>query len=88
MRFAAVHESSYGTWRRCRAVAASASGITGSADAPERPLRLACGDPERPYQEIPTGDITTAALKRVGAGRKELFYSYGTTYAQTLGDQD
>jgi hypothetical protein len=34
-------------------------------------------------------DITTAGLKKAWQeGRKELFYPYGKTYAQTLGAQD
>jgi hypothetical protein len=34
-------------------------------------------------------DITTPELKEAwSGGRKELFYPYGKTYAQTLGEQD
>ena len=37
----------------------------------------------------PDWDITTPEMKAAWKeGRKELFYPYGKTYAQTLGDQD
>jgi hypothetical protein len=37
----------------------------------------------------PDWDITTPELKAAWQqGRKELFYPYGKTYAQTLGEQD
>src|SRR5262249_45399256 len=37
----------------------------------------------------PDWDITTPELKAAWQqGRKELFYPYGNTYAQTLGEQD
>jgi hypothetical protein len=37
----------------------------------------------------PDWDITTPELKKAWQeGRKELFYPYGKTYAQTLGEQD
>jgi hypothetical protein len=37
----------------------------------------------------PDWDITTLELKAAWAeGRKELFYPYGKTYAQTIGEQD
>jgi len=37
----------------------------------------------------PDWDITTAAMKAAWEeGRKDLFYPYGKTYAQTLGEQD
>jgi peroxiredoxin len=37
----------------------------------------------------PDWDITTAELKAAWAqGRKDVFYPYGKTYAQTLGEQD
>src|SRR5437870_8456049 len=37
----------------------------------------------------PDWDITTPELKAAWRqGRKELFYPYGKTYAQTLGEQD
>ena len=37
----------------------------------------------------PDWDITTLELKAAWQqGRKELFYPYGKTYAQTLGEQD
>jgi len=37
----------------------------------------------------PDWDITTPELKDAWQqGRKELFYPYGKTYAQTLGEQD
>jgi hypothetical protein len=37
----------------------------------------------------PDWDITTAELKAAWQqGRKELFYPYGKTYAQTIGEQD
>ena len=37
----------------------------------------------------PDWDITTAEMKAAWQqGRKELFYPYGKTYAQTLGEQD
>jgi hypothetical protein len=37
----------------------------------------------------PDWDITTPAMKAAWSeGRKELFYPYGKTYAQTLGEQD
>jgi len=37
----------------------------------------------------PDWDITTSELKAAWQqGRKELFYPYGKTYAQTLGEQD
>jgi hypothetical protein len=37
----------------------------------------------------PDWDITTSELKAAWQqGRKELFYPYGKTYVQTLGEQD
>jgi hypothetical protein len=37
----------------------------------------------------PDWDITTPELKAAWQqGRKELFYPYGKTYAQTIGEQD
>jgi hypothetical protein len=36
----------------------------------------------------PDWDITTPELRAAWQGRKELFYPYGKTYAQTLGEQD
>jgi hypothetical protein len=37
----------------------------------------------------PDWDITTPELKAAWQeGRKELFYPYGKTYTQTLGEQD
>ena len=37
----------------------------------------------------PDWDITTPELKAAWKeGRKELFYPYGKTYAQTIGEQD
>jgi len=37
----------------------------------------------------PDWDITTPEMKEAWQqGRKELFYPYGKTYAQTLGEQD
>jgi hypothetical protein len=37
----------------------------------------------------PDWDITTSELKAAWPqGRKELFYPYGKTYVQTLGEQD
>jgi hypothetical protein len=37
----------------------------------------------------PDWDITTPEMKAAWKeGRKELFYPYGKTYAQTLGEQD
>ena len=51
----------------------------------------------RPRQDLravtkkcrPDWDITTPAMKLAwNEGRKELFYPYGRTYAQTLGEQD
>ena len=37
----------------------------------------------------PDWDITTPELKKAwNEGRKELFYPYGKTYVQTLGEQD
>jgi DNA-binding GntR family transcriptional regulator len=38
----------------------------------------------RPYWDITTPEMKAAWQE----GRKELFYPYGKTYAQTLGEQD
>jgi len=40
-------------------------------------------------QDDPDWDISTPELKAAwGQGRKERFYPYGKTYAQTIGEQD
>ena len=46
--------------------------------------------PARRYPKMPSDwDITMSELKAAWQqGRKELFYPYGKTYAQTLGKQD
>jgi hypothetical protein len=42
-----------------------------------------------PLRPCPDWDITTPQLSAAWEqGRKELFYPYGKTYAQTIGEQD
>ncbi len=42
-----------------------------------------------PKNAAPTGTSTTPELKAAWQqGRKDLFYPYGKTYVQTLGEQD